>query len=344
MPSTGVERLKRAIDRNDIDTVKDLMTSDPALHRAPLGYGKNGPLTCVAECRVPWEPASSARLAIARWMLDNGSDVHQGGDGPLMRAALNGDRVPMMELLVAHGADVNAEWNGNFPIIFASCESVDPVALAWLLEHGANPNCSRPGRDSTALDYLICGYVRSPQITNCIDLLISAGATSRYTLPGVIKTIQDRAEPLARALDAHPDLVHRRFPELDCGSTGARRLLLQGATLLHVAAEFGSTDAAALLLRRGAEVNARADVDAAGVGGQTPLFHAVTQFDDRGLAMTRLLLEQGADLSLRVKLPGHYERLDEVMESTPLEYARLFPGDEAPGSNAKTIRLLTPRR
>ena len=45
---------------------------------------------------------------MAQWMIDNGSDVHQGGDGPLMRAALNGDRIPMMELLVAHGADVNA--------------------------------------------------------------------------------------------------------------------------------------------------------------------------------------------------------------------------------------------
>ncbi len=40
-------------------------------------------------------------------MIENGSDVHQGGDGPLMRAALRGERLPMMELLVAHGADVN---------------------------------------------------------------------------------------------------------------------------------------------------------------------------------------------------------------------------------------------
>ena len=103
------------------------MTRNPELHRAPLGYGKNGPLTWVAECRVPWEPPGPARLAMAQWMIENGSDVHQGGDGPLMRAALNGDRIPMMELLVSHGADVNAEWHGDFPIIFAPCESVDPA-------------------------------------------------------------------------------------------------------------------------------------------------------------------------------------------------------------------------
>jgi ankyrin repeat protein len=58
-----------------------------------------------------------------------------------MRAALNGYRIPMMELLVSRGADVNALWHGHFPIVFASCESMDPAALKWLLDHGANPNC-----------------------------------------------------------------------------------------------------------------------------------------------------------------------------------------------------------
>ena len=36
-----------------------------------------------------------------------------------------------------------------------------------------------------------------------------------------------------------------------------------------------------LLLDRGADVNARATVDDAGVGGQTAIFHAVTQFGMR---------------------------------------------------------------
>jgi hypothetical protein len=65
-----------------------------------------------------------------------------------------------------------------------------------------------------------------------------------------------------------------------------------------------------------------------GVGGQGPIFHAVTQFGDWGLPVAELLIERGADFSIRVKLPGHYERPDEVVECTPLEYATLFPGDE----------------
>src|SRR5262245_4551093 len=96
-----VGQLKLAIDANDLAQVKDLMTRYPELHRAPLGYGRAGPLTWVAECRVPWEPPSPVRLAMAAWMIENGSDVHQGGDLPLMRAALNGYRIPMMELLVS---------------------------------------------------------------------------------------------------------------------------------------------------------------------------------------------------------------------------------------------------
>ena len=100
---------------------------------------------------------------MATWMLEHGSDVHQGGDGPLMRAALNGYRIPMMELLVSHGADVNGLWHGHFPIIFAPCESLDPAALKWLLDHGANPNCRDPRQ--SAFNVQIVGH---PEVSHFI--------------------------------------------------------------------------------------------------------------------------------------------------------------------------------
>jgi ankyrin repeat protein len=178
-------------------------------------------------------------------------------------------------------------------------------------------------------------------MAECIDILLEAGGSTRYDLPGVLATIQNRAGRLEEALRSDPALIDRRFPELDCGSSGARRLLLQGATLLHVAAEFGCVEAATLLLERGADVNARATVDEAGVGGQTPIFHAVAQFRDWGLGVTRLLLDRGADLSVRARLPGHYDRPDEVVECTPLGYAVRFPGEELP--NEKTLTLLRER-
>jgi len=148
--------------------------------------------------------------------------------------------------------------------------------------------------------------------------------------------LRGRLDRLAELIDAQPGLVNQRFSELDCGQTGGRSLLLQGGTLLHVSAEYGNVAAAALLLNRGADINARALVDEAGIGGQTAIFHAVTQFDDDGLWMTKLLVEHGADLTLRVKLPGNYERPGEIVECTPLGYALLFGG-------AKTVTLLRER-
>lgn len=335
-----IAQLKQAIDTNDFERVKTLMTRDPALHRAPLGYAKNGPLTWVAECRVPWEPPRPERLAMAKWMIENGSDVHQGGEGPLMRAALFGHRIPMMELLASYGADVNAEWNGYFPIIFAPCETVEPKPIKWLLDHGANPNCANPNRKypGTALDYVIATYGRSPQLGACIDILLDAGGISKYNEPSVLDLLRGRLDLLAEHLDADPTLVHRRFPDLDFGVTGARRLTLQGATLLHVAAEYGNLEAATLLLNRGADVNVRAPVEDSGLGGQTPIFHAVTQYSDWGLPVAQFLVERGADLSVRVKLPGHYERPSEVVECTPLGYALRFPGQES-----KTVAFLRER-
>src|SRR5438552_4047095 len=337
-------QLKQAIDTNDIERVKTMMTRNPALHSAPLGYGEDGPLTWVAECRVPWEPPGPVRLAMAEWMITHGSDVHQGGDGPLMRAALNDYRIPMMELLVAHGADVNALWHGHFPIVFAPCESMDPAALKWLLDHGANPNCRDHGYEisghpypGTALDYLIACYARSfERLRACIDLLLDAGGQTRYDTPAVLALLRGRLDNLAELIDAEPGLVNKRFSELDCGQTGGRSLLLQGGTLLHVAAEYGNVAAVALLLDRGAGVNARAPVDEAGIGGQTAIFHAVTQFDDDGLPVTQLLVERGADLTVRVKLPGDYERPGEIVECTPLGYALLFGGD----SQRRTVAVL----
>jgi ankyrin repeat protein len=337
-----IGQFKLAIDANDLEQVKSLMTRNPELHRAPLGYNKNGPLTWVAECRIPWEPPGPTRLAMAQWMIEHGSDVHQGGDGPLMRAALFGHRIPMMELLVAHGADVNAKWNGYYPIIFAPCETVQPESIKWLLENGANPNCSREGRKypGTALDFVIETYGRSPQLGECMDILVEAGGVTKYNVPPVLDLLRGRLDLLTKHFDVDGTLVHRRFPEMDFGSTGARRLKLQGATLLHVAAEYGNVEAANLLLERGADVNAKAAVDESGVGGQTPIFHAVTQFFDGGLPMTQLLVECGANLSVRAKLPGHYERPDEFVECAPLGYALRFPGDEHKTQHNKTVEFL----
>ena len=142
--------------------------------------------------------------------------------------------------------------------------------------------------------------------------------------------LRGSVDDLSTQLDRDPGLLTRRFPNLDFGTTGGRMLTLRGATLLHVAAEYGNLAAVESLLDRGADVNARAALDPSGVGGQTPVFHAVTQLADAGLPMVRLLLDRGADLAIRARVPGHYERPSEVVECTALGYALRFPGEQGP--------------
>jgi ankyrin repeat protein len=141
-------------------------------------------------------------------------------------------------------------------------------------------------------------------------------------------------------VNGDPTLTATQFPDLDFGTTGGRMLTLRGATLLHVASEYQKQDIVDALLEKGADVNARAAVDADGVGGQTAIFHAVTQNQDRGLPVVQLLIQHGADLSVRVKIPGHYERPKEVVESTPLGYALKFEDEPTRADKRATVAFL----
>jgi ankyrin repeat protein len=338
------ENLKEAIDSDDLAEVRYLLSKHPELKHAPIGYGGDGPLTWAAECRGTREP-SKARLDIAEWLINNGSDIHEGGDAPLMRASLDGSRTPMMELLVRHGADVNAAWHGVYPVVFAPCETLDPIALDWLLQHGADPDCgevsewqskgrSHPG---TALDFVLGTYVRDKDaLVQSINLIRNADGSSQYDEPGVIATISGDSKEIDMLLGKDPSVIERRYPSLNIGTTAGRMLTLKGATLLHVAAEFGQVGIAKQLLEAGANIDARAATDPHGVGGQTPIFHAATQGHDFGIDVVRLLLSREADLTVSCQLPGHYEHPEEVFQGTVLDYARKFPG-----SANQTLDLLT---
>ena len=77
-------------------------------------------------------------------------------------------------------------------------------------------------------------------------------------------------------------------------------------------------------------MNAPALIASEGIGGQTPIFHAATQNKDLGIDLVRLFLSRGADLTLRCRLPGHYEIPEEkLFEGTVFEYALRFPGTES---------------
>jgi ankyrin repeat protein len=101
---------------------------------------------------------------------------------------------------------------------------------------------------------------------------------------------------------------------------------LVGASLLHVAAEYGHFDAARALVEAGADVDARADADGDGLNGHTPLFHTVNSIHNRSEPVMRLLLGAGARADVRVAgitWGLGYEWETTVFDVTPVSYAQM---------------------
>ena len=324
-------QLKLAIDAEDLEEVKRLMTRHPELHRAPLGDSKSPPLTWVASCRVP---PSETRLAMARWMIENGSDIHQGGDAPLMCAASRDTTLPMTELLVAHGADVNEAT----PITLGPLELFAPRSLKWLLDHGADLHAA--AKSCCPIEMLTCIYTRRPKDkAACLEIVGAAG----FALPDtpVMALHRSRLDLLQEHLDRDPSLLERRFAHgevffnRDGGPGDAYPATpVSGCTLLHLALEFDDIDVARWLIERGADVNARAAIDAEGSEGHTPLFHTVVNLasgmglDDDSKA--KLLLDHGADPNARATFPQEAQFHDKAPTEalhgvTPVGYARRHP-------------------
>jgi ankyrin repeat protein len=312
-----IDELKQAIDTNNFERVKALMTRNPSLHRAALGSTNNGPLTYAVE----WprrEPPTAERLAILRWMLENGSDVHQGGDGPL-RCAASWGKYPVMDLLVEYGADVKALSGGEYPVIFEACDTLDSRFLEWLLAHGADMLAYA---GSGCLVNLLATAIRYPEGKGaCLEVFARAG----YSFPdtATMAVHRGRTDLLAALVDRDPALIHRRFrdteiypPELSI--VGFTVAPLAGTTLLHMAVEYGEKKIGQWLIDHGADVNARAEIDAEGFGGHTPLFHTAVTFLKADDSLARLLLRSGADPNLRAtfRWPCHTSKGD----GSPREY------------------------
>jgi ankyrin repeat protein len=122
---------------------------------------------------------------------------------------------------------------------------------------------------------------------------------------------------------------------------------VDGGTLLHLAVYWDEIDMAEWLLDRGADPNARSEVDADGFGGFTPLFNAVVSQEAFWINYARgrerkatdakfanLLLARGADpnvrASIRMRLgAGHGDpRLREFRDVTPHSWGRTFAQEQ----------------
>jgi ankyrin repeat protein len=100
---------------------------------------------------------------------------------------------------------------------------------------------------------------------------------------------------------------------------------LIGASLLHVAAEYGNADVARVLIDIGADVNAKASIDEYGLNGHTPLFHTVNSSHNRSAPILKMLLQAGAktDIAVRGITWGKgFEWETTLFDVTPISYAQ----------------------
>ena len=137
--------------------------------------------------------------------------------------------------------------------------------------------------------------------------------------------VADDAKTLAGMLDRDPSLLSRHFADMPYGNID-----LRGATLTHLAVEFGEIECLDVLLDQGANINLAAEV-IDGVGGQTPIFHAIATNQGANIRILEHLVQRVAQqINLSVRATFRLFGEVQAVPVTPLEYAERAAGLEVP--------------
>lgn len=185
-----------------------------------------------------------------------------------------------------------------------------------VLEAGVDP--SAPIQGKLPVQWLTEMYTRSDGFVECLRLLLRRGAT--LPDPVLEPVLLNDGAALATAVRADPRLLRHRTTMI-CAFTP-----LVDATPLHVAAEYGHLEAAKVLIDLGADVDTPAGLDDQGLGGHTPLFHAVNSNQNRSASVMRLLLDAGARTDVQVAgltWGKGFEWETTLFDLTPIAYAQL---------------------
>jgi ankyrin repeat protein len=234
--------------------------------------------------RVPgtnalWHALDYERLERVRMLLEHGGDPNESPWWPALHHAVGrGRSVPFIHLLAEHGADP-----------------------AQVDRHGrtAFQHAVRRGRDDLAEALLSIG---SPHALTAEDATLSAISRGEAT-PGAAPALDDDArdvliELAMRDLEGLARVVAAVDVNFSAQWGGGPR-----GTLLHQAAWFGRPDFVALLLRHGADVDARVETEYdtplgwCAVGSRYSPQHPNDSFsspDADYVGVARLLLDAGA--------------------------------------------------
>jgi len=322
-------RVIDAIWRDDVNAIRELVLKHPKLLQESA--------TGIADSN--WGPpmtyaANIGRDAIIQTLKELGATDVQPA---FSRACLQG-RIETARRLQAMGGRITPG------IVMGPCETLNDAGLSLQLELGADLADERGDR-LAPIALILQTYSRNPEGKHgCLELV----AAHEVKLPDtpVMAMHRGRIDLLETHLKKDPNLLGRTFslaeiypPELGCGpdlSYGLHGTPLERTTLLHIAIEYDEIEIGRWLIEHGADVNAKAEVDAEGFGGHTPLFGCVVNDCymsglQRDAAFARLLLDHGADPNARASLRKqlHFvpdETMHEYRDVTPLAWGNRFHG------------------
>lgn len=160
VPAAGhADALRQALSHGDRETARELLAQGADVN-FPDVIGQTALSSAVNDVYVmgdkgtPFRERTDHRKELAELVLAHGADVNahtREGLTPLMRAAWGKDAAAVLELLIAHGADVNAVNKHGETALIKAAWSGCVENLEVLLEHGADPEV-RDTWGHTALD------------------------------------------------------------------------------------------------------------------------------------------------------------------------------------------------
>jgi ankyrin repeat protein len=184
------------------------------------------------------------------------------------------------------------------------------------LNAGADARSHAQGK--APVNWLLEQYARSDRLKDCLRLLLERGAV--LDDPAIEPVLLDDGDKITLMAAANPAWLEHRTNMVSSFTP------LLGASLLHVAAEYGHLNAARALIEAGADVNATAAIDDHGLNGHTPLFHTVNSHANRSEPIMRLLLAAGARADVRllgIVWGKGYDWETTFFDVTPISYAQL---------------------
>ncbi|NIR44211.1 MAG: tetratricopeptide repeat protein [Gemmatimonadetes bacterium] len=222
--------------------------------------------------------ARSGSVELASLLLEHDLDVNAVGgdlgvnDTPLFAAAEKGHRA-MVEFLLQRGADPLATNGAGTTTLMGAAKAGDTELVSRFLDLGVDVNAGGGGSGRTAL--LFAAETGNPEV---VRLLLETGANARDTTASGVSALYLVA-PTGNVEVGELLIAAGADPNQGAGSEGYKR------TPLMAAAEKGHAEFVRLLIRAGAEVNARLE------SGYTALEGAESNGHTE---VVKILLEAGA--------------------------------------------------